>query len=83
MTRVPPYTFNELLSRVNEYTRVEDNKMVTSGVVEEIRESNRGNNKFDKLKRIRKKDFSKVGEDGYKGVNTIFTKIIHKITFDI
>lgn len=57
--------------------------MVTSGVVEEIRESNGGNNKFDKSKRTRKKDFSKVSKDGYKGVNTVFTKTIHKITFDI
>lgn len=30
LTRVPPYTFDELLLRVNEYARVEDDEMATT-----------------------------------------------------
>lgn len=83
LKKVPSYTFDEFLSRVNEYDKVEDDEMATSSVAEEKRECNRGNGKFDKMKRKRKEDFSKVSENGYKGVNTVFTKSIHKIMFDI
>lgn len=85
LTRVPLYTFDELLSRVNEYARMEDDKMATSGVAEERRGGNGGNGsgKFDKSKRKRKEDYSKVSTNGYKGVNTVFTKPIYKIMFDI
>lgn len=48
-----------------------------------INEGNIGNKKFDKTKRKKKEDFSKVTEDGYKAVNTVFTKSIHKIMFDM
>ena len=83
LTKVPPYNIDELFSRVNEYARVEDNEMATSGVVEKRKGGNGANGKFDKFKRKRKEDFSKVSENGYKGVNTVFTKPIHKIRFDI
>lgn len=42
-----------------------------------------GNGKFKKTKRKRKEDFSKVSDEGYKGVYTIFTKPVHKIMFGI
>lgn len=42
-----------------------------------------GNNKLDNTKKKRKEDFSKVSEDGYKGVNIVFIKSLHKIMFDI
>lgn len=55
---------------MNEYARVEDDEMVTSQVAEERRWGNgvNGNVKFDKSKKKRKEDFSKVNEDGYRGV---------------
>lgn len=58
LTSVPPYTFDELLSKVNEYTRVEDDEVATSGVAEQNRKINGGNNnnKFDKSKRKKKED---------------------------
>lgn len=56
--------------------------MATSAMVEEVKGGN-GGGKFDKFKRKRKENFSKVSEDRYKGVNTVFTKPIYKIMFDI
>lgn len=75
LTRIPSYSFNELLSRVNEYAMVEDDELVTFGPVGEKK---RGNDNFDNTKR-KKKDFSKVSEDGYKEVKTFFNMPIHKI----
>lgn len=79
LTKVPPYTFDELLSRV------EDDEVATSGVAEQNRGSNGSNNnsKFNKSKRKIKDEFNVVSEDGFKGVNTVFTKSIHKIMHDI
>lgn len=37
LTRVPLYTFDELLSRVNEYAMVEDDELVVIGSTEEKR----------------------------------------------
>ena len=51
LTRVPPCTFDVLLSRVNEYARVEDDELATSEHAEERKESN---SKFHKTKRKRK-----------------------------
>ena len=34
LTRVPPTSFDELLSRVNEFARVEDDQIATSGSAE-------------------------------------------------
>lgn len=74
-----------MLSRVNEYARVKDDEMVTSGAAEEKRGNTMGSGsgKYDKSKRNIREDFRKVSEDGYKGVNAVFTKPIHKIMFDI
>lgn len=30
LTRIPPHTFDELLSRINEYARVEDDEIATN-----------------------------------------------------
>lgn len=77
---------------VNEYTRVKDDELSTAGMGEGKMQGNNGGNggneginsgKFDKLKKKRKENFSVVKEGGYKGVNTVFTKPIHKIIFDI
>lgn len=46
-------------------------------------EKKEGNGKYDGSERKKKEDFSKVNEEGYKGVNTVFTKPIHKIMFNI
>ena len=35
LMKVPPYTFDELLSRVNEYARVEEDEMATTGTAEQ------------------------------------------------
>lgn len=35
------------------------------------------------MKKKIKEDVSNFSEDSYKGVNTVFTKSIHKIIFDI
>lgn len=43
LTRVPPNTFDEWISRVNEYTKVKDDEMATSGVLEEGIGGNGGN----------------------------------------
>ena len=48
LTRLPPYTFDDLVSRVNEYARVEDDEMNSTGPAEE-KKGNGG--KFDKSKR--------------------------------
>lgn len=37
LTRVLPYTFDELFSRVNKYARVEDDEIATSSVAEKRR----------------------------------------------
>ena len=80
LTRLPPYTFDDLLSRVNKYARVEDDEMTTASLAEE----KKGNvEKFDKSKRKRMEENNKFGEDGYKRVNIVFTKPIYKIIFDI
>ena len=42
-----------------------------------------GNGKFDITKMRINEDYSIVSEDGFKGVNTVFTKPIHKILYDI
>ena len=85
LTRVSPFTFDELLSWVNEYARVEDDEVAISGVAEHNRGNSGGTSreKFKKFKRKRKDDNIVVIDDGYKGVNTVFTKSIHKIMFDI
>lgn len=44
LTRVPPYTFNELLSRVNEFAKVKDDELDVMGPAEKKR---RNNGKFD------------------------------------
>lgn len=59
---------------------MDDDEMANSGAAEERRG---GNGKFDGLKKKRKEDFNKVSDDDYKGVNTVFTKPINKIMFDI
>ena len=69
-----------MLLRVNKYARVDDDEMNSVGQAEE-KKGNGG--KFDKLKRKMIKENNKVGEEGFKGVNTVFTKPIHKIMFDI
>ena len=79
MTRVPPTPFDELLSRVNEFASVEDDEIAVSGSAEHKKgngEGNEGNcnGKFYRTKRKRKEDYSIVSKDGYKGVNTVFTK---------
>ena len=69
-----------MLSRVNKYTRVEDDEMNSAAPAEE-KKGNGG--KFDKSKRKRKEENNTVSEEGFKGVNTVFTKPIHKIMYDI
>lgn len=69
-----------MLSRVNEYARVEDDEMNLTGPAKE-KKGNEG--KFDKMKRKMKEENNKVNVDGYKGVNTTFTRPIYKIMFDI
>lgn len=39
LTRIPPYNIDELLSRVNEYVRVDDDELATSGPSEERNEA--------------------------------------------
>ena len=87
-TRVPPYTFDELLSRVNDFIRVDDDEIAAFGYAKQKRgngehNGGNGNGKFDKTKRKRKEYYNIVSKDGYKGVNTVFIKLIHKIMFDI
>lgn len=62
---------------------MEDGEIVIVSTAEERKRGNVSNGKFDKTKRKRKQDFSKVSEEGYKEVNTVFTKPIYKIIFDI
>ena len=87
LTRQPLTTFDELLLRVNEYARVEDDDVVDQeSAVGKGKTSNAGggnNGKFDKSKRKRKEDYNIVSPDGYKGINIVFNKLIHKIMFDI
>ena len=78
LTKVPPNTFDELLSRVNKYARVEDDKLAMTRPTDEKKG---GNGKFYGSKRKRKENFNKVSEEGYRGVNTVFAKPIHKIMF--
>lgn len=78
LTRVPPYNFDEFLLRVNECVRVEDDELA---IIRPAEEKKGDNGKFDGSKR--KEDFNKVSKEGYKGENTVFTKPIHKIMFDI
>ena len=88
LTRQPPATFDKLLSRVNEYARVEDDEVAeqestpAKAKVNNVGTSGNGG-KFDKNKRKRREDNSVVGSDGFKGINTVFNKPIHKIMFDI
>lgn len=79
LTKFPPYTFDELLSRINEYARVEDNE-----IAQMVGMKGRcWNGKFDNSKRKRTEELNKVSKDGYKWVNTAFTKPNYKIMFDI
>lgn len=88
LTRQPPTTFDKFLSRVNEYARVRNDDTVDQGVVAgkaKVKNNKGGgsNGKFDKSKRRRMEDYNIFNLDGYKGINTIFNKPIHKIMFDI
>ena len=80
LTRLPPHTFDQLLARVNEYASVEDNEAIAIRAHESAKG---GGGKFDNSKRKIKEENNKVGENGYKAVNTVFTKPICKIMFDI
>ena len=44
LMRVPPYTFDELLSRVNEFAGMEDDEIAVSSFAEQKR-GNRGGNR--------------------------------------
>lgn len=73
LTRVLPYTFDELLSKANGFSRVEDDEIETSGIFEQIKRKGRGNGnssggKFDKSKIKIKEYYSTISEDDYKGV---------------
>ena len=84
LTRIPRTSFDELLSRVDEFARVEDDEIVASGSAEHNKgNKGNGNGKFDRTNRKRKDDYNIVSEDGFKGVNTVFMKPIHKIMYDI
>ena len=66
---------------MNEFPRVEDDEIVVSCSTDHRKENGGGNEgnrngKFNRSKRKR-------NEDGFKGVNTVFTKPIHKIMFNI
>lgn len=79
LTIVSPYTIDKLMSRIDKYALVEDDEIATARRNDERK---CGNKKFDNSKR-KMKELNKVREDGYKGVNIVFTKSIHKIMFDI
>ena len=88
LTRQPPTTFDELLSRVNEYARVEDGEVAEQGAAAgKGKVSNGGaggsNGKFDKSKWNRKEGNNIISPDGYKGINTVFNKPFHKIMYDV
>lgn len=80
LTRQPPYTFDDLLSRVNKYAKVEDDEMSTTGAAEE-KKGNDGN--IDNSMRKRMEKNKKVGDDGFKSVNNVFAKPIYKIMINI
>lgn len=82
---VPLNTFDELLSRVNKYAKVEDDEMAIVGTNEARKQRNggNGNGRFDKSKRKRKVELTKVTKEGYRRVNMVFTKPTRKIMFDI
>ena len=62
LTRIHPTSFDELLSRVNEFTRVEDDEIAVSGSADHRKGNGggNGNGKFDRSKRKRNEDFSIV-----------------------
>lgn len=75
---------------INDYARVEDDELIISGTREKKQWNGRNNDgsdnnngRFDKTKQKRKGDYNIVSDDGYKGINTVFTKLIHKIMFNI
>lgn len=80
LTIVSPYTIDKLMSRIDKYALVEDDEIATARRNDERK---CGNKKFDNSKRKMKEELNKVKNDGYKGVNIVFTKSIHKIMFDI
>lgn len=81
LTRVLPQTFDELLSKINKFARVEDDELVVGDGEKQGNNNKNGGNgnagKFGKLKRKRKEDLSEVSEERYKGVHTIVMKLIH------
>ncbi|KAM7469590.1 hypothetical protein LguiA_007773 [Lonicera macranthoides] len=75
MTRLLPHTFDQLLAKVNEYAKVEDDEALTALALDRA-ESGSGK-KFDNTKRKRKEDqVGKVNDEGFKGVNIVFTQPI-------
>jgi len=84
LTRRPPKTFDDLLARVDEFSRVEDDDQDSNrvnfkmeGAGEKRDDDNGKKNKKDS------QDYNKSRVDALRGVNTIFIKPIHKIMFEI
>lgn len=85
LTRRPPKTFDDLLAKINEFARVEDDYS-TSNMANY--KGDRGNNKRQKgsskkNKKEEKNDDWKLSTEAFKGVNTIFNRPIHKIIYGI
>lgn len=80
LTRVPPYTFGDLLQRINEYVRVEYDEMATFVGAEGNKKGNCENEGgcFDKSKRKINEKSAKVSDDGLRNEYNF-----HKIMFDI
>lgn len=84
-TRRTPRTFDDLLARINEFSRVEDDDQTAN---RSNFKRDRGNGKREggngkkNIKDDREND-KKSGSDSFKRVKTIFIKPIHNIMFDI
>ena len=85
LTRRPPKSFDGLLARIDEFSRVEDDDRAIN---RSSFKRDRGNDRKDEGndKKNRREDIyegKKSSGEAFKGVNTIFVKPIHKIMFEI
>lgn len=85
LTRRSPKTFDDLLTRVDGFSRVEDDDRATNRKNPKRKRGNdrRKDGNGKKNKRDNREGKKKVRSEPFIAVNTIFTKPIHKIIFEI